>query len=212
MEHYDASYVAPGEVGVRRSPSSDPVDRDVSSSPHELPGSEFQTVGEIFSAALNPDRKKPFDIRSVMRAVVDADGPLTERWAGMADAETAVVADARMGGDSVCLIGIESQPVARAGFPPSDGPESYTAGTLFPRSSKKVARAINAASGNRPLVAAVQDAVAAAEREMGETGRVLLRPSGTEPVVRVMVEAATQDEADRVAGSLAQVVKDSLGL
>ena len=58
----------------------------------------------------------------------------------------------------------------------------------------------------------VQDAVAAAEREMGETGRVLLRPSGTEPVVRVMVEAATQDEADRVAGSLAQVVKDSLGL
>ena len=152
MEHYDATYVAPGEVGVRRSPSSDPVDRDVSSSPHELPGSEFQTVGEIFSAALNPDRKKPFDIRSVMRAVVDADGPLTERWAGMADAETAVVADARMGGDSVCLIGIESQPVARAGFPPSDGPESYTAGTLFPRSSKKVARAINAASGNRPLV------------------------------------------------------------
>ena len=109
-------------------------------------------MGEIFSAALNPDRKKPFDIRSVMRAVVDADGPLTERWAGMADAETAVVADARMGGDSVCLIGIESQPVARAGFPPSDGPESYTAGTLFPRSSKKVARAINAASGNRPLV------------------------------------------------------------
>ncbi|MDO5082936.1 MAG: carboxyl transferase domain-containing protein [Arachnia propionica] len=152
MEHYDATYVAPGETGVRRSPSSDPVDRDVSSSPHVLPGSEFETVGEIFSVELNPDRKKPFDIRSVMRAVVDADGPLTERWAGMADAETAVVADARMGGDSVCLIGIESQPVARAGFPPSDGPESYTAGTLFPRSSKKVARAINAASGNRPLV------------------------------------------------------------
>ncbi|MDO5067794.1 MAG: carboxyl transferase domain-containing protein [Propionibacteriaceae bacterium] len=152
MEHYDATHVAPGEVGVRRSPSSDPVDRDVSSSPHAMPGSEFATVGEIFSAELNPDRKKPFDIRSVMRAVVDADGPLTERWAGMADAETAVVADARMGGDSVCLIGIESKPVVRAGFPPSDGPESYTAGTLFPRSSKKVARAINAASGNRPLV------------------------------------------------------------
>ena len=40
----------------------------------------------------------------------------------------------------------------RRGFPPTDGPDTYTAGTLFPRSSKKAARAINAASGNRPLV------------------------------------------------------------
>ena len=152
MSHYDATYVAPGEARVRRAETTDPTDRDVSSSPHELPGSEFTTVGEIFSSELNPDRKKPFDIRSVMRAVVDADGPLVERWAGMADAETAVVADARLGGHSVCLIGIESKPVARAGFPPTDGPDTYTAGTLFPRSSKKVARAINAASGNRPLV------------------------------------------------------------
>jgi acetyl-CoA carboxylase carboxyltransferase component len=42
--------------------------------------------------------------------------------------------------------------VPRRGFPPTDGPDTYTAGTLFPRSSKKTARAINAASGNRPLV------------------------------------------------------------
>ena len=40
----------------------------------------------------------------------------------------------------------------RRGFPPTDGPDTYTAGTLFPKSSKKAARAINAASGNRPLV------------------------------------------------------------
>ena len=40
----------------------------------------------------------------------------------------------------------------RRGFPPADGPSQWTAGTLFPRSSKKTARAINAASGNRPLV------------------------------------------------------------
>ena len=40
----------------------------------------------------------------------------------------------------------------RHGFPPTDGPDTYTAGTLLPRSSKKAARAINAASGNRPLV------------------------------------------------------------
>jgi acetyl-CoA carboxylase carboxyltransferase component len=70
----------------------------------------------------------------------------------MADADTAVVQDARLGGYPVCLIGIESKTVPRHGFPPADGPDTYTAGTLFPRSSKKVARAINAASGNRPLV------------------------------------------------------------
>src|SRR5699024_9314814 len=46
----------------------------------------------------------------------------------------------------------ESKPVPRRGFPPADGPESYTAGTLFPKSSKKVARAINASSGVRPVV------------------------------------------------------------
>jgi acetyl-CoA carboxylase carboxyltransferase component len=52
----------------------------------------------------------------------------------------------------VCLLGIESRSVPRRGFPPTDGPDSYTAGTLFPQSSRKAARAINAASGNRPLV------------------------------------------------------------
>ena len=87
-----------------------------------------------------------------MRAVADADDEPLERWAGMADADTAVVYDTRLGGFPVCLLGIESRPVVRRGFPPTDGPDTYTAGTLFPRSSKKAARAINAASGNRPLV------------------------------------------------------------
>jgi acetyl-CoA carboxylase carboxyltransferase component len=87
-----------------------------------------------------------------MRAVADQDLPTLERWAGMADAETAVVQDVYIGGHSVCLLGIESKPVRRHGFPPTDGPDTYTAGTLFPRSSKKAARAINAASDNRPLV------------------------------------------------------------
>ncbi|KAE8762909.1 phosphoglucosamine mutase [Georgenia thermotolerans] len=56
------------------------------------------------------------------------------------------------------------------------------------------------------------DAVAAVEAELGETGRVLLRPSGTEPLVRVMVEAGTQAEADSAAHRLAGVVRDRLGL
>ncbi|MET7987257.1 MULTISPECIES: phosphoglucosamine mutase [unclassified Streptomyces] len=54
-------------------------------------------------------------------------------------------------------------------------------------------------------------AVADAEQELGTTGRVLLRPSGTEPLVRVMVEAADIDHARSVAARLADVVKSALG-
>ena len=152
MAHYEHTYVHPGEDGPRRARTTDPVDRDVTTYPHTLADSGFTTVGDIFSSVTNPDRKKPFDIRTLMAAVADQDHETLERWAGMADAETAVVQDAHLGGIPVCLLGIESKTVARRGFPPTDGPDTYTAGTLFPRSSKKAARAINAASGNRPLV------------------------------------------------------------
>jgi len=152
MAHYDHTYVVPGESGPRRAETSDPVDRDVTTYPHNVPDSDFHTIGEIFSTQTNPDRKKAFDIRTLMRSVTDQDHAVLERWAGMADADTAVVQDARLGGYPVCLLGIESKSVPRRGFPPTDGPDTYTAGTLFPRSSKKAARAINAASGNRPLV------------------------------------------------------------
>lgn len=57
---------------------------------------------------------------------------------------------------------------------------------------------------------AVWDAVAAAEADLGEAGRVLLRPSGTEPIVRVMVEASTMTEAQQRADALADVVRQAL--
>ena len=152
MAHYGHTYVVPGEPAPRQAATTDPADRDVSDYPHAIAGSDFTTVGQIFSAEHNPDRKKPFDIRTVMRALSDQDHPVLERWAGMADADTAAVQDVHIGGRPVCLLGIESRSVPRRGFPPTDGPDTYTAGTLFPRSSKKAARAINSASGNRPLV------------------------------------------------------------
>jgi acetyl-CoA carboxylase carboxyltransferase component len=152
LAHYDHTYVVPGEASPRRAVTSDPVDRDVCVYPHDVPDIDFKTVGDIFSAQTNPDRKKPFDIRTLMNAVADQDHNILERWAGMAGGETSVVFDAHLGGWPVSLLGFESRPQPRPGFPPSDGPDTWTAGTLFPLSSKKIARAINAASGNRPVV------------------------------------------------------------
>jgi phosphoglucosamine mutase len=59
---------------------------------------------------------------------------------------------------------------------------------------------------NKVIAAAIQDA----EQELGDSGRVLLRPSGTEPMVRVMVEAAEAATADRLAQELAAIVKKNL--
>lgn len=60
--------------------------------------------------------------------------------------------------------------------------------------------------------AGLRDAVATAQSRLGERGRVLLRSSGTEPMVRVMVEAPTEDEAGSVAEELVGVVSANLAL
>lgn len=60
--------------------------------------------------------------------------------------------------------------------------------------------------------AVLDEAIAAAEAELGDTGRVLLRPSGTEPLVRVMVEAADQHTADTLAHRLADIVRERLAI
>jgi acetyl/propionyl-CoA carboxylase alpha subunit/acetyl-CoA carboxylase carboxyltransferase component len=153
FRHYEHTYVAPGERFPRRATTRDPIDRDVRIYPHGKSGEDgFALIGEILSDETNPGRKKSFDIRKVMLATIDQDNAPLERWAGMRAAETAVVWDAHLGGYPVCLIGIESRPLLRLGFVPADGPDQWCAGTLFPQSSKKVARAINAASNNRPVV------------------------------------------------------------
>ena len=152
LRYYEHTYVAPGERFPRRAHTTDPADRDVGDAPHHAPGSRLKRIADVFSDEFNSDRKQPFDIRSVMSAVIDSDHRPLERWGAMRDAEVAVVWDAHLGGWPVSVIGIESRPLPRRGTIPADGPEQWTAGTLFPRAAKKIARALNAAAGRRPVV------------------------------------------------------------
>ncbi len=151
FEHYRYTYRRRQDRRVAPFHTSDSPTRSILAEPY-LGSEPFNTIGEIFSDATNPGRKKPFAIREVMRAVIDRDSDALERFAHMADADTAVIWDAHLGGHAACVIGFESRPIQRRGMIPIDGPDTWTGGTLFPQSSRKVARAINGASGNRPVV------------------------------------------------------------
>ncbi len=155
MRHYQHTYVLPGERFPRRAHTEDPATRDVRDFPYfstRPEDSDLTCLGDLFSEEKNAGRKRAFDIRTVMMGLIDADHQPLERWHEMRDADTVVVWDAHLGGYPVAMLGIESRPLPRRGFIPGDGPEQWTAGTLFPLSAKKAARAINSASGNRPLV------------------------------------------------------------
>ena len=131
--------------------STDPTDRNFADSPGRR-GEGYQTLMEIFSDDHNPGKKKPFAIRDVMEAVLDQDVRPLERWSDLRGADTAVTWMGSLDGQPVSMIGIESRPVPRKGPHPVDGPDTWMSGTLFPQSSRKIARAINAASGVHPLV------------------------------------------------------------
>ena len=119
LAHYAHTYTAPGERFPRAAPTADPVDRDIRSAPPHRAG-RATSPGSARSSnpPTNGERKKPFDIRSVLLGVADADHPTLERWADMHDAESVVVLDAHLGGQPIALIGIESRPLPRAAVPP----------------------------------------------------------------------------------------------
>jgi acetyl/propionyl-CoA carboxylase alpha subunit/acetyl-CoA carboxylase carboxyltransferase component len=152
-QHYRYTYVVPGESGPRPIESQDPPARRVTDSATDAEeGHDFTSIAEIFDRDTNAERKRPFSMRALMRAVIDRDGGHLERWRRWKGAETTIVWDTSLGGNPICLIGIESRNLDRGGDHAPDGPSAWTGGTLFPLSSKKVARALNAASGVRPVV------------------------------------------------------------
>ena len=69
----------------------------------------------------------------------------------------------------------------------------------------------NVLVASKKLTPAIREAVADANRQLGDTGRVLVRPSGTEPVVRVLVEADSESVARDACGRIAAFVSSELG-
>jgi phosphoglucosamine mutase len=76
----------------------------------------------------------------------------------------------------------------------------------FPQAMRNLPRA-----GRGPLPADLLAAVEAVNGELDGSGRVLVRPSGTEPLVRVLAEAENPEEAERLCASIADLVKHKLG-
>ena len=191
--HYDHAYVVPGEPSraARRLPirwtatfATTRTNTPQASSP---PSATFSPMPPT---KIGRSRRHSDGHTSV----VDQDHPVLERWADMANSDTSVVTDAHVGGIPVSVIGIESQVIPRKGWVPADRPAQWTSGTLFPMSSKKTARAINAASGNRPLVVLANlsgfdgspESLRRTQLELGaEIGRAIVNFDG--PIVFVVV-------------------------
>ncbi|HLX20413.1 MAG TPA: phosphoglucosamine mutase [Gaiellaceae bacterium] len=78
--------------------------------------------------------------------------------------------------------------------------------TRFPQARVNVPR-----SGRGPLPQSLLDTVERVNGELNGDGRVLVRPSGTEPVVRVLAEAPTEEESEALCGTVVQLVRQELG-
>lgn len=151
--HYYYTYCPPGSHFPPRKKTTDPFNRNICIHEYkDVLEQGFSRIGDIFDKTKNPERKKPFAMRALMNSIRDQDDGFFERWEAMRDAETAIAWETRIGGISIGLIGIESRNLTRFGAIPNDGPDSWSGGTLFPLSSKKVSRAINSWSKKVPVV------------------------------------------------------------
>ena len=76
----------------------------------------------------------------------------------------------------------------------------------YPQAKHNLPRA-----GRGPLPQSLLDAVDRVNDELNGDGRVLVRPSGTEPVVRVLAEAPTKEESEALCGTVVELVREELG-
>ena len=116
-----------------------------------IPTITVYDIGEILA---DKEKKKPFPVAAVMASVRDQDAPVLQRWHlwKKGGADLIRVEETTIGGIPTTMIGIDAQSLPREGEIPPGYPDSWSGSTLFPEGSKKVARAINAASGRTDLV------------------------------------------------------------
>ncbi len=141
-----------GEVLASIRQSGDPKDRDITAFVYgEKPDKSPLTLADVFA---DKDRKTAYPVEALMSAVHDQDGPVFERWSSWSrdGSDLVKVHETRIGGIPSMLIGVEARPMPREGEIPPGYPAQWSGSTLFPEGSKKMARAINAASGNMDLV------------------------------------------------------------
>jgi phosphoglucosamine mutase len=131
---------------------------------------------------------------------------LTQRWnLGGESSGHIICADVTTTGDGI----VASLQVLRALRDTGRGLRELVSGmTLYPQTMINVAAPAGVRLDDYPALGA---AVAAVEAELGDSGRVLLRPSGTEPVVRVMIEGSDAAQVQRLCESLADEVGRCLG-
>ena len=145
------------------------------------------------------------DIRMMQTAVLEALGEHGLSLGGEQSGHVIMTAHATTGDGILTGLHLAAE-MARTGQPLS---QLAAVMTVFPQVLVNVRGVKHRELGTDPVIA---QAVTAAEAELAETGRVLLRPSGTEPMVRVMVEAESHQTAERIAASLADVVRERLAL
>jgi len=84
--------------------------------------------------------------------------------------------------------------------------------TIYPQKLVNVRVANNAAKEGAMDIPAIREVITAMEEKMNGKGRILVRPSGTEPLLRVMAEAPTDEEVNEVVDTIVDVVKEEIGV
>ncbi len=83
--------------------------------------------------------------------------------------------------------------------------------TIYPQKLTNIRVANNAAKDGAMDVPAIKEVISQMESQMNGQGRILVRPSGTEPLLRVMAEAPTQEMVDEVVDTISAVVEREIG-
>ena len=115
----------------------------------------LQKIGDVFDDAKNTGRRQAWPVAPLMRRLLDVEAsdlqPLCP-WSAWVEARQAVVMWGRIAGRRVTLIGVENQATDAEWESSRAQGQTFAAGTLYPASSRKIARAIHAASGREPVI------------------------------------------------------------